>query len=410
MYYFYDTNALLTLGEKILENEKFFISSVSLQELENIKTNRNKTDDIKYQARQAVRILTDHSEKYEVITYTPGLLDKAIVEDTPDNKICACAAWLSKTEKIRFVTSDLCCAVIAKHIFNLDVEINSESDLAANKYTGFIERTMTEEEMAAFYSHPNENWYDLLVNQYLIIKNTDGEVVDKLKWSGRDYQPVKVGSLKSDQFGAVKPYNGDVYQQCALNSMVTNQVTMIKGHAGTGKSYLALGVLFHLLEKHKIDKVILLTNPVATTASAKLGYLPGSQTEKLLDASIGHMLGSKLGDKIIVERLIADGKLMLLPMCDIRGFDTSGMNAGVYITEAQNLDINLMKLALQRIGEDSICIIDGDYDAQVDMSIYSGYNNGMRRMSEVFRGQDFYGEVELQNIYRSRIAAIADQM
>jgi predicted ribonuclease YlaK len=49
-------------------------------------------------------------------------------------------------------------------------------------------------------------------------------------------------------------------------------------------------------------------------------------------------------------------------MSDIRGFDTNGMKAGVYITEAQNLDINLIKLALQRIGEDSVCIIDGDFD------------------------------------------------
>ena len=69
-----------------------------------------------------------------------------------------------------------------------------------------------------------------------------------------------------------------------------------------------------------------------------------------------------------------------------------------------------MKLALQRIGEDCICVIDGDYEAQVDLAQYAGANNGMRRMSEVFRGQDFYGEVELKNIYRSRIAEIAEQM
>ena len=43
-------------------------------------------------------------------------------------------------------------------------------------------------------------------------------------------------------------------------------------------------------------------------------------------------------------------QLLLLPMSDIRGFDTSGMRAGVYITEAQNLSIDLMKLDLQRIG------------------------------------------------------------
>ena len=69
-----------------------------------------------------------------------------------------------------------------------------------------------------------------------------------------------------------------------------------------------------------------------------------------------------------------------------------------------------MKLALQRIAEDSVCIVDGDYNTQVDLSQYAGNNNGMRRMSEVFRGQDFYGEIELKNIYRSRIAAVAEEM
>jgi len=47
-----------------------------------------------------------------------------------------------------------------------------------------------------------------------------------------------------------------------------------------------------------------------------------------------------------VERLVDEEKLVLLPMSDIRGYDTSGMRAGIYISEAQNLDIPLMKLAL----------------------------------------------------------------
>ena len=86
------------------------------------------------------------------------------------------------------------------------------------------------------------------------------------------------------------------------------------------------------------------------------------------------------------------------------------MCAGIYISEAQNLDIALMKLALQRIGEDSICIIDGDPLAQVDDESFAGNNNGMRRASKVFRGTDIYGEVELQTIHRSKIASIAQQM
>jgi predicted ribonuclease YlaK len=135
---------------------------------------------------------------------------------------------------------------------------------------------------------------------------------------------------------------------------------MLKGPAGTGKTYLALGFLLHMLDRGQIDKVIIFCNTVATKNSAKLGFYPGSRDEKLLDSQIGNLLISKLGDRIAVEELMNREKLILLPMSDIRGYDTTGMNAGIYISEAQNLDITLMKLALQRIGEDSICIIDGD--------------------------------------------------
>ena len=122
------------------------------------------------------------------------------------------------------------------------------------------------------------------------------------------------------------------------------------------------------------------------------------------------MLISKLGDRCAVERLIEDGDLILLPMSDIRGYDTTGMKAAIYISEAQNLDIELMRLALQRVGEDSICIIDGDFTHQVDMSMYAGVFNGMRRVSKVFRGHSCYGEIELKHIYRSEIAKIAEEM
>ena len=108
--------------------------------------------------------------------------------------------------------------------------------------------------------------------------------------------------------------------------------------------------------------------------------------------------------------MISSGKLVLLPMSDIRGYDTSGMRAGIYISEAQNLDISLMKLALQRIGEDSVCIIDGDCKAQVDDISFAGENNGMKRVTKIFKGQNIYGEVELGLIHRSKIAEIAEKL
>lgn len=404
---FFDTNAILLLQDQILD-EHFYISSTTLEELEHIKVSRNKDEEIKFLARKSLHILNENQDKYDVVVVTNEILNiisNYMLPDSPDNRICACAFTIPDCI---FVTKDLACKMIAKNIFKLNVQ-DIVQDIK-DDYHGFVERVLSEEEMAYLYSHMNENIYGLLTNEYIVIKNEQGEVVDKLRWTGTEYTTIKFPTIKSNLFGMVRPYNGDIYQQMCLNSFSTNQITMVKGSAGTGKSYLAIGYMLWLLEKHKIDRIVIFANPTPTMNSAKIGFLPGTQLDKLIDSSVGNMLSSKLGDKYIIGQLVSENKLMILPMCDIRGFDTTGLNCAVYITEAQNLDISLMKLALQRIGEGSICIIDGDYTAQVDLQQYSGNNNGMRRMSEVFRGQDFYGEVELQNIYRSKISQIAENM
>jgi predicted ribonuclease YlaK len=238
----------------------------------------------------------------------------------------------------------------------------------------------------------------------------NGEIVDKLCWTGKDYRHLTYDNFKSNHFGNIKPMKDDVYQALVADSFANNKITLVKGPAGTCKTYLSLGFLMHKLGRNKIDKIVIFCNTVATKNSAKLGYYPGSKDEKLLDSQIGNMLSTKLGGKFAVEEMIRKEELILLPFSDIRGYDTSGMNAGVYITEAQNLDIELMKLALQRIGEDSICIIDGDYNTQVDDIHFAGSNNGMRRASKIFKGEDVYGEITLRKIHRSRIAEIAEKM
>lgn len=404
---FYDTNAILVLQENVLDSY-FYISSTTIQELEHIKVSKNKDEEIKYKSRKILHILDENTDKYKVVITDNSILsiiESKNLENSPDNQICACASTI---KDVIFVTNDLACKTIAKWIFNLDVESVCEND--NDTYSGCLEVSLSEEKMAYFYEHLTENTYDLLENEYLVIKNLKEEFVDLMVWKNNEYNTVKFPTIKSNFFGTVKPLHGDIYQQMALNSFSNNQLTMIKGPAGTGKSYLAIGYLMWLLEKRKIDKIIIFCNTVATANSAKLGYYPGTKDEKLLDSSIGNMLSAKLGDVFGLEEMITKGRIQLLPMSDVRGFDTNGMNAGVYITEAQNMDISLMKLALQRIGEDSICIIDGDYNAQVDLNQYAGSNNGMKRMSKVFRGQDFYGEIELKNIYRSKIAEVAQLM
>lgn len=419
---FYDTCALLELQEKAFE-EFFYISSVTLMELENIKTSNNKDNEIKYKARHLIKLLEENEEKFSTVFADEGIkhiVKEHYCEETNDNLIIACALevqdeykLISKEQSdysdanVTFVTGDITCKTIAKEIFNLSTRYITDDYV---EYKGFKEIVLSDEDMAIFFSHLDKNLYDLLTNEYIIIKNTENETVYTGHWDGEKIESTRFPNIRSRRFGIIRPIKGDYYQQLALDSFDRNKLTVIKGKAGTGKSHLALGYLLSLLEKEVIDKIIVFCNTVATVGSAKLGYYPGTRLEKLCDSSIGTMLSSKLGGKEGLYSLLDNEQLELLPMSDIRGYDTSGVRAGIYITEAQNLDITLMKLALQRIGEDSLCIIDGDYNTQVDSKAYAGYNNGMRRLSEVFRGQDFYGEVELQNIYRSEIARIADLM
>ena len=415
-YNFYDTSSLLLKANTLFEdNEKVIISSITLTELEEIKTSRNKDNDVKYATRLLLHKLEENVGSYEVIIYTTKMLEPIEEKNLPinhDTMILGCAIWCDTylyPDSVTFCTNDIAQKNIANLFFGTD-SISSVRRGLDDDYVGYKEVYMNDEEMGVFYSHLNYNIYCCHINEYIIIKNENNEVVDKMKWNGQSYVPIVYGNIDSYQLGKIKPYKDDPYQAIVLDSFIKNKITLIKGPAGTGKSYLSLGYLFHLLSNHKIDKIIIFCNTVATKGAARLGFYPGTRDEKLLDSQIGNFLSSKLGDRSAVVQLMNQEKLVLLPMSDIRGFDTTGMRAGIYITEAQNMDVSLMKLALQRIGEDSICIIDGDQKTQVDDVSFDGANNGMRRLSKVFRGSSLYGEVELQKIHRSKLAELAEKM
>lgn len=409
---FYDTNILLNLIEDInYVEDKIYLSSITLKELENIKSSGNKTEEIRYRARVATRWLKENEDKYKCIVTEKkhyDLLESFNLEATNDNLIIASAYLLAEEHKVEFITNDLSCYNIAKHMFGLKC---SSMEAKEDEYKGFKEVVMTDVELANWYENKVNHW-DLIDNEYLLIYNIEHKVIDHYRFLNNEFIPIKAKDIKSTYLGSFKPL--DIYQLLAVDSLSNNKLTMIKGKAGSGKSLIAINYLFSELEKGKIDKIIIFVNSPKVRGSVPLGFYKGTRTEKLLDSQIGSFLSCKLGSMLKVEELLecseeGDIKLALLPIADCRGIDLSGKRYGVLITEAENMSVDLMKLAIQRIGDDSFMILDGDY-SQVDDPIYDGKNNGMRRVSEVFRGQGSYGEVELNKIYRSKLAEIADLM
>ena len=414
MTQFYDTNALLFNFNKDIQF--FLISSLTLTQLESIKQNSKKDPEVRYKTRHLINWLAKNTNKYQIIDYRKEwdqeLKNYPTLLDNTDSRIILTAIKVKDklTSDLLFITYDISCMNLAKknglNVFYSVVEEDT--------YTGYKQiYYKNEEELIDFYSSFNNkqsNYYDLLPNEYIIIKDKNDNIIDFRKFLGigKGYSEIKNIPFNSQIFGKTKAK--DIYQQIAIDSLNSNQISVIRGPAGTGKSLLSLAYLFEKLEKGKIDKIIIFCNTVATQGSAKLGYYPGSKNQKLLDSQIGNFLASKLGDKFAVQMLIDKEQLLLLPMSDIRGFDTTGMKAGIYITQAQNMSVDLMKLALQRIGEDSIVILDGDSQAQVDLGAYAGNNNGLKRVSSIFRGESIYGQVTLKTIYRSKIANIAQRM
>lgn len=408
MIKFFDTCSIIQLQEEIFES-KFLVSSITLHELENIKTSKTKDDEIKYKVRKVLHLLAENEDLYEVIVYKyDDLLKENHLPPTADSQIIISALVAQQSyPDLVFITQDLACKNIAKSV---GLKTEYSLDKRIDDYTGYLEVEMDDLELSDFYNNiipSSENKYDLLENQYLLIKQ-ENEIIDKYKWAGSAYVKVPFYTFDSKSIDKIKPQ--DDYQHIAMDTLSTNQITVLRGKAGSGKSYLGLGYLMTLLDKGKIDRIVIFTNTVAVRGAAKLGFYPGSKNEKLLDSQIGNFLAAKLGDITAVERMIRENQLILLPVSDCRGVDTTGMNAGIYVTEAQNSSIDMMKLILQRIGEDSPVVIEGDDVAQVDMQDYAGSNNGLKRLSEVFRGHNFYGEVTLPIIHRSKIAELAEQM
>ena len=413
--FFYDTCSLLNnynIIFKDVASSPFVMSNISFIELEEIKSSKFKDDEVKFKAKKLSQLLNFYYGQYTIVNYEKDW-DSTYIEPNPilldnnDSKIVISAyVYAENHPDTIFVTDDINCNNIARSI---GLTTNNLINKTEQSYTGYkIETCITDEEIADFYNRLYEgDTFNLLPNQYLILKR-DATVLDSYVYRNNKLEQIQFNTFKSKMFGEVKPI--DPYQKLAFDSLKHNQLTMLRGKAGAGKSLLSCSYLFSKLESGEIDRIIIFCNTVATDGAAKLGYYPGSRIEKLLDSQIGNFLVSKLGDRIAVERLISEGQLLLLPMSDIRGFDTSGMRTGVYITEAQNLDINLMKICLQRLGEDSFCILDGDTKAQVDLKMYAGANNGMCRVSQVFRGQSCYGEITLPICHRSKIATLAEDL
>ena len=407
MIKFYDTNAVLELQEKIFD-ERFVISSVTLEELENIKTSGTKSEDVKFKARKIARLLEERETDYDIVIWddvVAKVLTGIWIEVTNDVKICASAKYYNDNiagDEVLFVTNDVCCKLYAKQIFMLNTEF--VKDNKAKMYKGYVEVDMSEEEMANFFQNPHDNTYELLTNEYLIISNLEKDNV--YKWNGEEYVMAhfETKDFRSRQFGATKANN--VYQMCAMDSIQYNMITMLFGRAASGKTYLPLAYAIAQMEKGNYNNITFIYSYDPLKGARELGFEKGDHITKLLNyGAIGNILSTKFGDMSDVERKIEDGIINIVPTANIRGMSLE--KSIVIVTEAQNLDPYTLKTIIQRCGDDCKLIIEGDLLEQTDT--YHAVS-GMKRFEDVFAGNENVGIVKLKGNFRSHMGELADMM
>ena len=135
-----------------------------------------------------------------------------------------------------------------------------------------------------------------------------------------------------------------------------NQVVIITGRAGCGKSLVSAQTALDFLFKKECDQILI--TRAAVEVGHSLGFLPGGLNEKFdpyLEAFQENLI--KCYDKIKVLDLIAEGKVKALPVQFIRGKTVDDV---LVVEEAQNLTKAEMLAILTRLGKTGKIIINGD--------------------------------------------------
>lgn len=408
MKYFYDTSALLNLQERAFE-KPFAISNVTFYELEEIKISAHKDDQIKQQARNVVRMLHEHPNLYSVHSaiVLSRQYDYPLNFNANDWDILAVAKTVKDhVEEIVFVTDDLLQRFAAEHTFELPVCSSQDLYESDESYVGVKVIETEDGPMNHFHDDLTCNSADCCLNEYVFLKG-NGKTCFGYRWTGNEYALIYSRPVESKEFGTLKPK--DLYQRAAIDSIMNNAVTALSGPAGSGKSLISLACAFDLIRRTKYDRVVMLVNPAKAKGSVATGFYPGTAEEKLLASFAGNMLRSKFGSDYEVDCLLDADKLRLISMSDIRGMEISA-NEILYIPECQNTTVELLKLCLSRVCEGAKVIFEGDYQTQVDMGMFTGARNGMKRAVEVLKGSPLFGYVELQAVWRSELAAYIDKM
>ena len=324
-----------------------------------------------------------------------------------DTRILAVARNLANEgHAVTLVSKDLPLRIKASAV-GLDAEeyraeAVSDSDTG---YTGMAELDVTSADLDELYDDgclDLEPARELPCHTGLVLLSDRGTALGRV---GPDKQ-VHLVRGDRDVFGI---HGRSAEQRVALEMLLDPEVGIVSlgGRAGTGKSALALCAGLEAVMERRQHKKVVVFRPLFAVGGQELGYLPGSESEKMSPwaPAVFDTLGA-LTSPDVIDEVLDRGMLEVLPLTHIRG--RSLHDAFVIVDEAQSLERNVLLTVLSRIGANSKVVLTHDVAQRDNLRV--GRHDGIVAVVEKLKGHPLFAHVTLTRSERSPIAALVTEM
>ena len=377
-----------------------------------------------YFARAALRALDDlritHGRLDKALTITPeggtlsvelnhtdlSTLPHGFLRDgTNDSRILAIAKNLmSDGKNVILVTKDLPLRVKASSV---GVEAQEYlAELVSNSgWTGIEEVNVSHSVIDDLYASDfadHESAHQLPVHTGIVLHSEKGSALARVTTDKR----LKLVRGDRQAFGL---HGRSAEQRIALDLLLDESIGIVSlgGRAGTGKSALALCAGLEAVMEKRVHKKVVIFRPLYPVGGQELGYLPGSEGEKMSPwaQAVFDTLGALVSQPVIDE-IIDRGLIEVLPLTHIRG--RSLHDSFVIVDEAQSLERGVLLTVLSRIGQASRVILTHDVAQRDNLRV--GRHDGVVAVVETLKGHELFAHVTLTRSERSPIAALVTEL
>ncbi|WP_372495579.1 PhoH family protein [Saccharopolyspora soli] len=335
----------------------------------------------------------------------PQVLPPGFRTDSNDARILACSLNLAaEGHRVTLVTKDMPLRVKAAAVA-LDAEEYRAQDVVPSGWTGMVDVDVP------------SDWVDVLFKEGVadldeardLPPNTGVRLLAGSQSAlGRVTAEKQVRLVRGDReaFGL---HGRSAEQRIALELLLDPDVGIVSlgGRAGTGKSALALCAGLESVLERQLHRKVVVFRPVYAVGGQELGYLPGTENEKMAPwaQAVFDTLGAVASENVLDE-VMDRGMLEVLPLTHIRG--RSLHDSFVIVDEAQSLERNVLLTVLSRLGANSRVVLTHDVAQRDNLRV--GRHDGVAAVIEKLKGHPLFAHVTLTRSERSPIAALVTEM